>query len=866
MDGSFGALLRHHRLAAALTQETLAERAEISAQAIGALERGARRYPHRETVARLARALRLTPDQYGDLITAASRPPVPRADPEPPDERTVAAQLPAGVQGFTGREDVLLTMDALLAHEPNAVVVSAIAGMAGIGKTTLAVHWAHRARSRFPDGQLFLNLRGHGGGAPVTPLEALTHLLTGLGMERAKVPSDVESAAATYRTLLADRRVLVVLDDAVDARQVRPLLPGSPGCLVLVTSRYRLDGLVARDGARRIQLEQLSRDAARALLVHVLGEQRVLAEEEAVAGLVDLCAGLPLALRIAAAHLLGGRSIAGYVTALRSGDRLASLAAPGDPDTAVGAAFDLSYAALDPQARRVFRLMGLMPGRDLTADAIAALTELDAAETDRCLYALTAAHLVDEHSPGRYTFHDLLRLHAAHLADAEREAATERLWGHFALTLLNAGERVDPRTYRHVLAEDYRHTTFIDDTIANTWIDVETENLVATTHAAAAAGHTRLAVQLLIALHPQFERHRMESVWLATGTAVLEAARRSGDLLTEAHALRIIGDAHWCACDYEQSLTFLGEALSAAEALGHTEFYRVVLCALGRTSISMGRPRDCADYYQRARELWRQDGRPTDGSLVLGDAYWELGELDQAYELHTQAIDAARRKGVRFGVLLGETHAGRSCQALGRLDRAIEHYEAGLALCREFAEPAEEAGNLANLSGAYRDQEKYDLALDTAREALDIATRLGMRRTQISAWHVLGSTHLLLGYDTAARTELRTALDLAIAASHSRGRCDALISLAALHLRHSEHDSARALASEALTISRGTGHRLVEGESLRTLAEVDLAQRRFDDACRHAEQAGALHAKSGYRLGTERVADLVRRIAEACAG
>ncbi|MEV6237427.1 tetratricopeptide repeat protein [Lentzea sp. NPDC051838] len=854
MDGSFGALLRHHRLAAALTQEALAEQAGISAQAIGTLERGVRRYPHRETVSRLAGALRLGEEERAGLLAAASRQPVPRTS--APDH-VVAAQLPAAVEGFTGRDDVLRAMDSLLAREPNAVVVSAIAGMAGIGKTTLAVHWAHRVRSRFPDGQLFLNLRGHGGGTPLTALEALSHLLTGLGVDRAEVPADVETAAATYRTLLADRRVLVVLDDAVDARQVRPLLPGSSGCLVLVTSRYRLDGLVARDGARRVHLDVLGRDAARTLLARVLGEERVLAEP--VDDLVELCAGLPLALRIAAAHLLGGRSIASYVSALRSGG-LASLAVPGDPDTAVGAAFDLSYAALDPGSQRVFRLMGLMPGLDLTADAIAALTSLDEAETGRCLDVLIAAHLVDEHLPGRYTFHDLLRLHAAHLADAERPAATERLWGHFALTLLNAGERVDPRTYRHVLAEDYRHTTFIDDTIANTWIDVETENLVATTHAAARAGHTRLAVQLLIALHPQFERHRMHAVWLDTGTVVLEAARRSGDLLAEAHALRIIGDAHWCGCDYEQSLTFLGDALVAAESLGHNEFYRVVLCALGRTSISMGRPRDCAGYYQRARELWQRDGRPTEGSLVLGDAYWELGDLARAYELHTETITAARRDGVRFGVLLGETHAGRSCQALGRLDRAIEHYQAGLALCREFAEPAEEAGNLANLSGAYRDLERYDLALDTAREALEIATRLGMRRTQISAWHVLGSTHLLLGYDEEARVELHTALDLAVATSHQRGRCDALISLALLHLRHSSYDAARSSVLEALEISRGTGHRLIEGESLRVLAEVDLAQHRRSAARGHAEEAWALHAKSGYRLGAERVADVLRRI------
>lgn len=244
-------------------------------------------------------------------------------------------------------------------------------------------------------------------------------------------------------------------------------------------------------------------------------------------------------------------------------------------------------------------------------------------------------------------------------------------------------------------------------------------------------------------------------------------------------------------------------------------------------------------------------------AVMLGDAHWELGNLERAYELHTAAV----AQGNQSGVLVGEARAGRSCQALGRLDRAVEHYLAGLALCREFGEPAEEAGVLANLSGAYRDLERFDEALDTAREALEIATRLDMRRTQISAWHVLGSTHLLLGYDDVAEAELRTGLDLAVAASHLRGRCDALLSLAALHLRRDEHDTARALAQEALTTSRGTGHRLVEGESLRTLAEVDLAEHRHEDAARRAGEAAALHARSGYRLGAERAADTLSRTA-----
>ena len=431
MDGSLGALLRQYRLAAGMTQETLADRSGISAQAIGTLERGTRRFPHQHTVGRLAEALRLSADEHAELVAAASRPSTPKA---PTAERPVVAQLPASVQGFSGREDVLVAMDALLADD--AVVISAIAGTPGIGKTTLAVHWAHRVRSRFPDGQLFLNLRGHGGGAPLTPHEALSRLLCRLGLEPGAVPTDVESAAATYRSTLAGQRVLVVLDDAVDAGQVRPLLPGSPGCLALVTSRYRLDGLVARDGAKRLVLDALTTGAAHTLLAHVLGPERIAAEPEAVEELVELCARLPLALRIAAAHLLGrpSRSIGTFVTTLRAGDRLGSLAVPGDPDTAVRAAFDLSYTALEPLPRRVFRLMGKMPGPDLTSDAVAALADLDLTETERCLDAITAAHLVDEHQPGRYTFHDLLRLYAGERAELEESTAdlalaVERLCG-----------------------------------------------------------------------------------------------------------------------------------------------------------------------------------------------------------------------------------------------------------------------------------------------------------------------------------------------------------------------------------------------------------------------------------------------------
>jgi DNA-binding SARP family transcriptional activator len=350
------------------------------------------------------------------------------------------AQLPADVPGFTGRDGYLERLDPLLPDtDPGAtaVVISAIHGTAGIGKTALAVHWAHRIRQRFSDGQLYANLRGYADGPPVRPVEALAWFLTALGVPAGQIPSTVEEASGLYRSLLAGRRVLVLLDNARDADQVRALLPGSPGCLALVTSRDRLDGLVARDGAVPVPVDVLSSDEAHELLVRLLGPERVRSEPEPAAQLVDLCGQLPLALRIAAANLVARprTSVAGYVDRLRA-DRLGPLDVVGDQQAGVKAAFDLSYLGLPEDARRMFRLLGLVPGPDLTGPAAAAMVGLDPAAAATILDRLAAAHLVDEHQAGRYTLHDLIRQYARQKATTEdsaddRRAALDRLQEHY---------------------------------------------------------------------------------------------------------------------------------------------------------------------------------------------------------------------------------------------------------------------------------------------------------------------------------------------------------------------------------------------------------------------------------------------------
>ena len=345
-------------------------------------------------------------------------------------------QLPPAITDFTGRRQHLDELDRLLEPgvDATAVVISAIAGTAGVGKTALAIHWAHRVRDRFGDGQLYVGLRGYAPTPPMRSLDALAGFLHALGVPAEQVPLDLEEAAGLYRTLLADKRILVVLDNARSADQVRPLLPGSPRCLILVTSRDRLGGLVARDGARRLTLDVLPPEEAVGLLTRLLGAERVAAEPQAAEELAEVCGLLPLALRIAAANLADqpGQSIAGYLARLRQGDRLAELSVDDDPQAAVRTAFDCSYAALEPAAQRLFRLLGLVPGPEFTPPAAAALAGAPTDHAATLLERLTTVHLVEPRGPDRFGFHDLLRLYAAdrtHDEDSEpdRKAAAARL-------------------------------------------------------------------------------------------------------------------------------------------------------------------------------------------------------------------------------------------------------------------------------------------------------------------------------------------------------------------------------------------------------------------------------------------------------
>src|ERR1700761_9203856 len=450
-----GEWLREQRVAAGLTQEDLAERSGISVRAIADLERGRTRRPSPSSVRAVVRALGLSEEAGTDLVARyragdEAGPPavVPVDDPAGP--QSVPRQLPTRVPHFAGRSGELAQLDAVLAAAAldqaagaAGVVISAIGGTAGVGKTALALHWAHRVAHHFPDGQLYANLRGFdtGDGGPADPGDVLRGFLDALGVHPERLPADVEGLAALYRSVLAGRRMLVLLDNAADVAQVRPLLPASPECLVIVTSRRELAALAAGEGARLLQLDVLSEQEASELLVTRLGKERAAEEPWAVTQLATLCARLPLALsvvvaRAAAAPKLPLSSLAAELTDL---GRLDALDA-GDPAANVRTVLSLSYRHLPETAARMFRLLGLHPGPDISAAAAASLAGVPVAQARVALRDLTRASLLMEVVPGRFAFHDLLRAYAAEQVTPPEDIAstTRRMLDHYLHTAYRA--------------------------------------------------------------------------------------------------------------------------------------------------------------------------------------------------------------------------------------------------------------------------------------------------------------------------------------------------------------------------------------------------------------------------------------------
>ncbi|MFF3333932.1 BTAD domain-containing putative transcriptional regulator [Streptomyces sp. NPDC002888] len=653
----------------------------------------------------------------------------------------VPTQLPYDLPTFTGRRAELDEVLALLsgdARPAETVMISAIGGMAGVGKTTLAVHWAHRVADRFPDGQLYVNLRGFDpSGAVMSPDEAVRGFLDTLGVPPERVPRGLDAQAALYRSMLAGRRFLVLLDNARDADHVRPLLHGTPGCLTIVTSRNQLPGLVAAHGAHSLTLRQLGTAEARELLVRRLGAERVSAEPEAVAEITALCAGLPLALACVAARAATHPhfTLSAIAAELREAHGSLDAFTRADTSADVGAVFSWTSRALSPAAARLFRLLGLHPGPDFTAPAAAALAGLAVRETRLLLTELSGVHLVNEHVPGRYAFHDLLRAHAAELAhsrhgDAERRDAVNRLFDHYLYTAHAAGLLIAPYADAMPLAPAPEGTCpqpLADDERALAWLTAEYAVLLAVVDAAATSGRDRLACLLVSSLERFFDRQGHWHHWAAAQRTALDAALRLSDPVMEAHGLRGLARVEGRLGLHDEAAAHLERALEAFTELGDDVGRATVHRSLAWESEQRGDLHGALRHDQLALDLLRAVGGRAAQASALNAVGWShatLGEYREALRHCVEALAVLEELGDLVGQAATWDSIAYAHHHLGDHARALTGYRNALALYQDVGVPAEEAGSLVRIGDTHRATGDHEAARAAWRSALTLLTDL----------------------------------------------------------------------------------------------------------------------------------------------
>jgi tetratricopeptide (TPR) repeat protein len=650
---------------------------------------------------------------------------------------SVPRQLPAQTAQFVGRAAELETLTGLMdqaAGTGGTVVISAIDGTAGIGKTALAVFWAHRVARQFPDGQLYVNLRGFDpAGPPVQPAEAIRGFLDAFEVEPGRIPVSPEAQAGLYRSLLAGRRVLVLLDNARDVGQVRPLLPGSETCVVLVTSRSQLTGLVAADGACPLTVGQFTISEAHELLTRRLGSSRVAAEPEAVRELISFCAGLPLALAIVAARAVArpGFPLAVPAGELRDArERLDALDA-GDAATNVRAVFSWSYRYLDETAARMFRLLGVHRGPDISLSAAASLAGIPLKQAREALNSLVRAHLVAENVPGRFAFHDLLRTYAAELAaaldsEAERRAAIGRVLDHYLHTGYTAALLLTPTRNPLTRAPHDPAVTpdeWADHAQALAWFEDEYTVLLAAIAQAAATGFDTHAWQLPWTLAHFFDRRGHWHDWAATHRTALAAARRLGDRLGQAHAHHGLGAASLRLASYDDAHTHHRRAYDLYGELGDRAGQAHSYRHLSWVHESQGRHADALDYAQQAVDLYRELGHRGGEAEALGNVGWchaQLGNHQQAIACCRKAIALHRELGNRMGEATALDSLGYARHHLGQHLQAIACYQSALDLHREFGNRYEEAATLTHLGDTHHAIGDPAAARDAWEQALGI--------------------------------------------------------------------------------------------------------------------------------------------------
>jgi DNA-binding SARP family transcriptional activator len=648
----------------------------------------------------------------------------------------VPRQLPCPPRYFAGRARELVALRRLAEPAPAVTPVIAIVGTAGVGKTALALRFAHEQAARFPDGQLYVNLRGFDpSGSPVTPAEAIRGFLAALGADPRRVPADVAAQAGLYRSMIAGRQLLIVLDNAHDAGQVRPLLPGSGGCLVVVTSRSRLTGLVAADGAHPLSLDLLAYEEARELLSQRLGVRRLAAGADRI---ITLCARLPLALGIAAAHAATRPELplADLAAELHDARRRLDGLDTGDAESSVRAVFSWSYESVSGRARRLFRLLAVHPGPDISAAAAASLAALPVAQASRALNELAGAHLIAEQVSGRFSFHDLLRAYAGDQGavndgQGEQRAAIRRELDHYLHTAHAADRQLIPARDPIILDEPVPGVcpeSVSDSGAALAWFRAEHQVLIAMVGQASEHGFARHAWQVAWTLVTYLERQGCWAEWAAAQRAALDAARQIGDVLGQAHAHRQLARFHISVGAPAGAGEHLGHAIQAFHQVGDRVAEARARLDVARMLEGQGSYREAIEHALRALDLFRVVGHRTGQARALNGIGWchaHLGEYAQTLEFCRQALDLHRELGSLDGEPGTLDSLGYAHLHLGHHAEAIDCYRRALRLYQAEEDRYGEAACLGDLGDAYADVGDRFLARRSWRQALAIMDDLG---------------------------------------------------------------------------------------------------------------------------------------------
>lgn len=730
----FGRLLKALRQQKGWTQEELAHAATLSVRSVRDLEAGRVARPRSRSVRLLYEALELTAEEITKLRAAAS-------GPQPAAAATSGlSQLPLTVSDFIGRTAELAQLDEVLRSpdRPSSVVVWVIGGTAGVGKTALATHWARKVADQFPEGQLYIDMRGYDRhSAPLLPTDALGRLLRSLGVAPDTIPTDVEEQSSMFRGLLSSRRALLLIDNAASADQVRPLLPGQGVSTVVVTSRNRLDGLVARDGARPLEMRMLAPVEARELLGRMIGPTRAAAEPAAVDELARLCGYLPLALRIAAAKLAvePGRRVADATASLSARDRLSALAIDDDADSSVRDVFDASYRALDPQARLMFRRLGLIPGADFGTSLAASLPSCSQDTARDLLHRLAGLNLVECLAVGRFRLHDLLKDFAAERIScddsaADRSAAVTRMLAYYLSSADNANRALRPGRVRPDLAKpvaDVLPDSFDDYDMALRWCEHELPNLAAAVDFAAEEGRDDYAWRLPVAMIDFFLTHKHWPEWIATHQIALEAVRRVHDRPAEGVVLRNLALARHDLRQFADAEMLYAQAIAIGRDDADPMPLARALGSLGILYMDLNRPLDAIPLFKETLEVANGLADRYGVAVALQNLGCAYGLADlhaDAARTHRDALGLFRAVGDPYGEASALSDLGETLRKSGQLSESIEHLHTALALERKHSIQAVMMETYNQLALSLRESGDADAAREHWREALEVAQRL----------------------------------------------------------------------------------------------------------------------------------------------